>query len=134
MSNEPTAQEYFADVMTIAEEAIQAEHDGGDLYDVVHENVDSSQWVIYTYRAKKVLEFSSNDDAAFEEMGKEALDGCESFADVCVRLAYFAMCADVNDVIASDRDEIEERLGLNKEEDEEEEEEEESTEAAEPSE
>ena len=123
MTTEITSKEYFADVLAIAEEAIQAEHEGGDLNDVVHENVDSSQWVIYTFRAKKVLEFSSNDDAAFEEMGNDALSGCDSYSDVCTRLAYFAMCADVNDVVASDRDEIEERLGLNKEEEEEEEEE-----------
>jgi len=104
----PTAHEYFADVASIAREIV-AEHGDSDdyIHDAIHEACDGSQWVIYTYRARKVLEFSSNDEAGPDEMGWDGFsEGCDGWVDVFTRGAYFAMCADVSEKVHDLRGEL----------------------------
>jgi hypothetical protein len=98
----PTAHEYYSAVNSIAAGII--EEVGTDEYaeysDAVHEWVDGSQWVIYTYRAQLLLTFSSNSDAGPDEIGWEGLvSGCDGWSDLYSRGAYFAMCADVSEAI-----------------------------------
>lgn len=94
--------EYYQDVRDIAEEirSQQLEEGPGGPYDehsAVHEHVDSSQWVIYTAKAKQVLEFSDNDCAIFDEMGpQEWSDWSTAFS----QSAFFAMSQDVYEALA----------------------------------
>lgn len=90
-------KEYREDVQSIAAE-IAAEVKSGDLarddvYDRLHETIDGNQWVIYTYRAKLVCAFlSDNEDAAADEgMEIDHSEGIDWSA-----MAFFAMLADVN--------------------------------------
>lgn len=98
----PTAHEYYRDVHSMAAGII--DEVGTDEYaeysDAIHEWVDGSQWVIYTYRARKVLEFSDNDEAGPDSIGWEGFaSGCNGWSDLYTRGAYFAMCADVSEKI-----------------------------------
>ena len=96
-------REYWQAVASIAREAIDTAREyGSDLSDVIWEAVDGSQWVIYYSRAADVCRFSSNDDAIFEEMGADALSGCESIGEVHTRSAFFALRQDVWDYIAQE--------------------------------
>lgn len=92
---------YLSDVRSMAV-GIIAEHGDDDdaINDAIHEWVDGSQWIIYTARARKVLEFSSNDEAGPDSMGWEGfVSGCNGWSDLFTRGAYFAMCADVSEAI-----------------------------------
>jgi hypothetical protein len=97
----PTAHEYFADVFSIAQDIVAEHGDNEDcIQDAIHEACDGSQWVIYTYRARKVLEFSSNDEAGPDSMGWDGFaSGCNGWCDLFTRGAYFAMCADVSEKV-----------------------------------
>lgn len=93
----PTAREYFADVESIAADIFAEYGDNEDEYpDAIHEACDGSQWVIYTYRARKVLEWSGNDHAGPDSMGWDDFTmDCTGWSDLFTRGAYFAMYADV---------------------------------------
>jgi hypothetical protein len=112
MSNEITEKEYWSDVEAIAESVIQREHEGEDRYDALHEEVDGSQWIIYYYRAGKCLQFSSNEDAIFDDMGDEAFKGCASMGEIHTRAAYYAMRRDVEEYIDRNEAEIKAKLGI----------------------
>lgn len=110
----PTQQEYWADVRTIAHSALDdaewsdgeaaldenGDVDWGVVCDRITESVDGSQWVIYTYRAQLVLQFSSNDNAGPDECGWFAFtEGCTGWSDLFSRGAFYAMVWDVNEAI-----------------------------------
>lgn len=99
----PTAHGYYNDVRIIARDILDDLGDDlDDLSDAIHEWVDGSQWVIYTYRARKVLEFSDNDEAGPDSMGWDGFaSGCNGWCDLFTRGAYFAMCADVHEAVDS---------------------------------
>ena len=88
---------YFAHVQAIANEARRQEGEGYDLTESIHEQVDGSAFIIYTYKALKVLEYTSNEDAIFEELGRDALSGVDSFSDAITRMAFYVMMQDVYD-------------------------------------
>jgi hypothetical protein len=89
--------EYWADVRCIANYI--AVEECSDENDAIHEAVDGSQWVIYTHRALRVLQYSRNHDAGLDEMGKDLFAGVEDMSTLYSRAAYFAMAADVRDAI-----------------------------------
>ena len=98
---------YHEAVQGIADEIV-AEIKAGDTdpdewTDRLHETVDGNFWVIYTYQAKLVVAFiSDNDDAAFEQgMELDHSSGIDWSA-----LAFYAMYQDVIDAMP-DVDEIE---------------------------
>jgi len=96
--DEFTFQEYWANVRSIAKEAMEQDEDACDptsVEDFIHESVDGSRWVFLHYGARKTLEYSANDEAVFEELGAEAFQGCNTLGEVNVRAAYFALRADV---------------------------------------
>ena len=78
-------------------EEIPSEDHLGELSDRVHEEADSA--VIYTYRCLDILRFSSNDSAAFDHVGPEALDGQDTFSGVMSVLAYYAYSQDLSEVV-----------------------------------
>lgn len=106
MSNE-TKKDYLDSVESIAKDAKDREREGGDASNHIHESVDGSRWVIYTWCNLKVLEWSKNEGAAFDEMGSDAISGCNSFGEVTARLAYFAMRRDCEEALAELPDEEE---------------------------
>lgn len=79
--------------------------DSDMLWNVVHENVDGSGWIIYTAQHLQVLRYSENDDTGFDEMGSDLLSGADSCGQVYQRLAFFAMRADVEEAIERGLDE-----------------------------
>ena len=102
MTEEPKNKraEYWATVESIAKEAKEAEQNGSDPMDFIHESVDDSYYVIYTHANLIALQEGDNEDAAFENMGDDALADCRSYGDVMQRLAYWAMRADVEAAFA----------------------------------
>ena len=67
-----------------------------DLSDRVHELVDGSQWVIYTWRNLRVLQYTAHFDA-YE--GETSLS-TQSLSSILTVSAYYAMHADVYAEIA----------------------------------
>lgn len=82
-------REYMADVRTIAEEAAALPEDERD--DYIHESVDGSEWIIYTYHARMVAVLTDHPDAYLDEMGEPAPS-----PEVA---AYMSMRADVERVL-----------------------------------
>jgi hypothetical protein len=107
MSDDVTEKNYREDVQALAREVLERVRDeGADESDALHEAVDGSCWVIYTYRARHVLMFSRNEDAAFDTMGAEFLSGAETMGEIYTRAAFWAMHQDVTDALHELRDEI----------------------------
>jgi hypothetical protein len=95
MSDKTTAEDYRQTVTSYAEEAFDRSRAGEELSDVIHELVDASCWIIYSWRARLVCQWSENEDAYFEESGFaiKASNACELWQT----LAFYAMRADVAD-------------------------------------
>jgi hypothetical protein len=86
---------YWSDVEAIARDVYdEIGDDDGEAYDRIHESVDGSQWIIYTYLARKVLEHTDNDDA-WEAIGD--LPTGRGFDAIVSYVACAAMIADVSD-------------------------------------
>lgn len=88
-----TSAEYHQQCADIANECVtEAEGDSDRAQELIHEAVDSHQWIIYTYFNGIVLEHSSNRGAYFENYG--AL-GANSYSDAMIKMAFAAMHQDV---------------------------------------
>lgn len=99
MTNDITEKDYRNDVDSYAIEVRDRVRDEGvDECDAIHDAVDGSQWVIYTYRARHVLMFSTNEDAIFDE--GIGLQGLNNSGDLFSAMAYWAMRADVAEALA----------------------------------
>lgn len=94
----PIATQYWETVRDIANEA-HALPDGDDRETYIHETVDGSEWVIYTYAAQAVLLITDSQDAYAEEYGGDNVvsDGTINWSV----LAYAAMEWDVRGHLAS---------------------------------
>lgn len=88
----PIDAAYRESYRSIAETAIEEATDEDDFSDRLHEMVDSSWWITYTWPAPAVLMVSDNADAYAEAHGSEGMikDGSIQWS----RLAYWAMEAD----------------------------------------
>lgn len=74
-----------------------------------HEDADGHQWVIYTYKARQVASIAPDAAEAYlEDIYGKPFDGCETFGDVCTRLAYAALYTGIMDSLDALVDEIEE--------------------------
>ena len=104
--DEFTRPHYLESIKSIAKEALEQDEDARD--DFIHESVDGSRWVFIHYGARKTLDYSTNRETLFDEMGAEALTGCESLGEVNVRAAFYAMRADVAEALAELLDEAKE--------------------------
>lgn len=112
MSNDDTDYAaYRGAIETIGESVRDRVRAGEDEVDATHEEVDGSWWIIYTHASIAVLRHSQNDDAIFDDMGSDALQGCASMSEVYTRAAYYAMRQDVAEWVrdnpAEDEDEDE---------------------------
>lgn len=92
-----TQSEYFTQCQAIAVEAVkEAEGDRDRVYDSINETVDSHQWIIYTYYNLQVLTHSDHAEAYFDDM--DVLE-TSSFGETMMRLAAYAMLADVSEYL-----------------------------------
>lgn len=77
--------------------------------DRAHEDADGHQWVIYTYKARQVASIAPGDAEEYlAEICDKPFDGCETFGDVCTRLAYAALYTGIQDSLTTLIEEIEE--------------------------
>ena len=86
--------EYWNDVEDIAKEFIEYETSPG--YEL-HEAVDQTRWIIYNAGSYAVIQYTANEDAIFDELGREAYRGADCFEKVVQWTASFAMQADVRE-------------------------------------
>ena len=93
MSDDITKSHYRDDVRSIAQDIFDramedAEGNVDDIHDEwtdwVHEDVDGSQWVIYTHRAMLVVtQYSDNNNHGPDEMGWSVFaDGATGWSDL----------------------------------------------------
>lgn len=103
-----TREEYYNDVSSYAADLRDRCRKGAirstdALREAAEEDVDGSQWVIYTARAFALLGFTRNEDAAEDAIGWDSLcEGAGNFDELVTRKAYYAMLADVEAEIADD--------------------------------
>lgn len=92
---EPITQaEYFTQCHAIAVEcAKEAKGDLDVAHEAIHTALDGHQWIISTYYSLQVLTHSRNENAFFDAVGGSL--GTESFSDTMLKLALWAMSADV---------------------------------------
>lgn len=96
-------REYWAEVMAIAallsdEEALEADYgEDYDTYDVAHEIVDGHQFIIYYANAAKVMQYSKNQDAYWDQFGQTP--DADSWWGLLPPLAYAAMLQDIWDQV-----------------------------------
>jgi len=96
-----TYREYWAQVASLADDAAETVRDypedegGQNVHDVIHELVDSHQWIIYYHQNLAVMEHTDNDSAMLDHAGVDGLAGAESWHEVCVRFAFWAFWADI---------------------------------------
>ena len=95
----PVRKRYYADVNSIAAEAVEVHPDDEDeREEFVWESVDGSEWVIYYYNARAVTLITDNLEAASEAGVLDHAVGDNGSIETT--LAFYAMEADVNDAIA----------------------------------
>ena len=77
-------------------------------YERAHGDADGHQWVIYTYKARQVASIAPDAAEAYlEDIYGKPFDGCETFGDVCTRLAYAALLTGIESAITDLIEEIE---------------------------
>ena len=107
--------EYQIEVQSIAETVIDEvmEH-GGELSDLVHENVDGHEWIIYTAYHQQIIDNCSYNDAYLDCYGHEDLGRImtEQGLDAVIQTrAFFALDHDVREAVEELRQsEIEELM------------------------
>jgi len=99
--DDASERNYWNSVQSIADELYQRGRDGeiSDIGDALFEEIDGSAWIIYTYKARKVMLYTRNDDA-LEDHGLEQPTG--GYDNVTTAYAFWAMYQDVIDCL--DRD------------------------------
>lgn len=93
-------ESYREDVQALARIVRERVRDeGANESDALVDAVDASQWILHTYRARHVLMFSRNEDAAFDLMGADFLSGAKTMSEVYTRAAFWSMLQDVTDAL-----------------------------------
>jgi hypothetical protein len=103
MSDDITQSVYWKQVKALAQECIKEAGRSStadrDLYEIVHEMVDSHEWVIYTRFHHQILQHTDQDVAAlFEDMGGPDLS--KGWDNVVTQAAYLALEGDVLEAIS----------------------------------
>ena len=92
---------YWQSVRNIADDVrdeLARDHDQ-DENDMVFESVDSSQWIIYTWRARLVRSLSDHEDAYYDFGVIPSGDDLDA---MITAMASYSMIADVTDVLHRD--------------------------------
>lgn len=87
--------DYDQDVLGVAADLARQMKEGevDDFHDALHQAVDGSARVVYTWQAKLAVILSENGDAYFEELGEEG--ACSKDGINWERIAFAAMERDV---------------------------------------
>ena len=110
MINELTQEHYQKSVRAIAEDiwahatvdADNSEEAEQAAYEAVDGRIYQCKWLIGRIAPLAVLTYSTNRDAAFDELGPDdALAGCCDLETMGVRLATWAMMRDVSEELES---------------------------------
>jgi hypothetical protein len=98
-------QECESIAKSIIEECREADQSVDELRECceerVHEDCDGHQWVIYTYKATQLCG-NVNTNAGeewLEGIYSKPFDGCETFSDVCTRLAFATLYCGVQSAL-----------------------------------
>lgn len=84
---------YESELKSLALAAVRESHElGGDAYDIAREMVSNHEWVIYTYKASKVLEASNNVNEAYTTIRDAVPD---SYGKFITDMAYYCMNLDI---------------------------------------
>ena len=84
---------YESELKSLALAAVRESHEfGGDAHDIAREMVGNHEWVIYTYKASKVLEASNSVDEAYTTIRDAAPDSYDEFI---TGMAYYCMDLDI---------------------------------------
>lgn len=94
----PIALDYREDVRGMAQDAIDESTDEESMSEYIHESVDGSWWITYTWPSQFVLLISDNQDAYTDAFGATG-----AVADGAVNWAALAYCAMRQDVEESAR-------------------------------
>lgn len=92
--------DYYSDVRDVAESVLERMIEAGEdaeYSDILHEEVDGTQRVIYTFQAKLGVVMSDNADAFFEEFGDEG--ACTKDGIAWERICFVAMERDVGELL-----------------------------------
>lgn len=95
-------EDIFHDLEITTQEQYETLSD--DVQDRIWQDVDGSQWIIYTYLNNKVLEYTDNEDA-YEQQGIE-LDTSKGFSHIRVQVAFWAMYQDVMEELSRAVDDL----------------------------
>lgn len=87
--------DYYNDCRSVAQDLAQRMKDGevDDFHDALHQAVDSTQRIMYTFQAKLGLILSDNGDAYVDEFGTDGI--VEGGNIMWERMAFVAMQQDV---------------------------------------
>lgn len=109
MEREYTAQEYWATVRSIAQDAWdESGQDIDTARDYAWESVDGSAWIIYYPGQLATIQHCSDEHAGWDAQGAEGiLSGVETFWDVTMRTAAHALSHDVMEAIQTLAEEAE---------------------------
>ncbi|MGL5155467.1 MAG: hypothetical protein ACRC9H_11185, partial [Aeromonas veronii] len=84
---------YESELKSIALAAVREAHElDGDAHDIAREMIGNHEWVIYTYKASKVLEASDSVDEAYSEL-RHIMS--ENYDEFIVSMAYYCMTMDI---------------------------------------
>lgn len=97
-------QEYWNDIRSMAQEIMdeairedpQDPECGIDLHARIQEAVDRDEWVIFTHKALRVMEYTDN-DGAYEDLG--AIPTGKGWPTIVTHCARFAMRADLTETM-----------------------------------
>jgi hypothetical protein len=93
--------DYYSDVRGVAENVLERmieEGEGADVHDIMHESVDGTQRVIYTYQARVGLICTDNADAYVEEYGDVPVEGDSIKWEA---MMYAALAADAHQLLGA---------------------------------
>lgn len=95
-------EDIFSDLEIKTQEQYEAHQD--DVQERIWQDVDGSEWIIYTYLNNKVLEYTENEDA-YEEQGME-LDTSKGFSSIRAQVAFMAMYQDAMEELSRTVDDL----------------------------
>lgn len=97
MTDENNRTAYWETVQEMAASALDDYDPDYDTSDAIHELVDGSWWIIYTYNARRVLDHTDSPEAWRDCYGSlsELAAGKDDPDELWPIMAYFAMCQDV---------------------------------------
>lgn len=94
---ESYAQAIFEDFKADHGEDFNPESLKSEMFERAWEDADQSEHVIYTARAISIACNCSTDDAEnhLEDIYEKPFDGCETFAEICTRLAFMTLLIEI---------------------------------------